>query len=103
MSSTLARVSESMMWPSSSTTSRASVISRRLPCRLLAEDGGRWRLAHRHLVGANRGFTAQPAPPGVEDVTEDDLEHTGGRYGEQGAEEAVELDARQHAHQHREG
>ena len=77
-----------MMWPSTSTTSVA--ISR----FVVGAD------RHRDLVGADGGLLLEPAPALVVDVAHDDLDHAGGRDGEEGAEEAEQLDADQHADQH---
>src|SRR4051812_12454493 len=86
-SSTLARISESMMWPSTSTS---SLTTGRAP---------RHRL--RDLVGPDRRPQLPAAVLRVVEVPYDDLDHAGGGNGEQRAEDAEQLDPGEDADEHR--
>src|SRR2546430_16402215 len=89
----LARISESMMCPETSTTSLTL-----MGLRNYSGSAGRSRLVERNLVDPDGGDRLQAAPAGAPHAAYDDLGGTGGGGGPRGAGEG----GRPRAHAHRE-
>src|SRR3954465_11064323 len=104
----LARISESMMWPETSTTSVALMTAEGYSGRAgwprvfggPDRNPGDRNPGDRGLVDADGGDVLEPLPALVPQVADHDLDGAGGGDGQEGADEAGQFHPDEHGQQH---